>query len=337
MHATQFLASDTEPPVVPVLVLFGSERSLKIDVLHRIPGCHSSEDDPDAEDDVCFSRVAGDDAQLTDVTDELLTISMFGDRRIVMVEDADGFVKDNRPGLEKYAASPAKSSLLILDVKSWPKNTRLAKSLNKTGLAVECNPLSGAALIRWLQDLARDRFGKTISQDAAALMVSLAGDSLGILQQEIAKLASLAGDADQITSEDVQQAVGDWRTQTTWVMLDAVRDGHLSEAIESLDSLISAGEPAQKIMGGVTFVFRKFAEATELARQSRDVRGALTSAGVFPSAVSQGEAYLRRIGFERASRILQDLTDADAGLKGGSRVDPHRQLEQLLIRLGGNT
>lgn len=334
MHATQFLANDADPPVVPVLVLFGSERSLKVDVLHRIPGCHASEEDPD--EDVSFSRVAGDDAQLTDVTDELLTISMFGDRRIVMVEDADDFVKDNRPGLEKYVASPAKSSLLILDVRSWPKNTRLAKSLNSTGLAVECNPLSGIALIKWLQELAADRFGKAIDREAATLIVNLAGDSLGILQQEVAKLASLAGDADQITSEDVQQAVGDWRTQTTWVMLDAVRDGNLGEAIESLDSLISAGEPAQKIMGGVTFVFRKFAEATELARQSRDVRGALTSAGVFPSAISQGEAYLRRIGFERASRILQQLADADANLKGGSRVDVHRQLEQLLVQLGGS-
>jgi len=334
MHATQFLANESDPPVVPVLVLFGSERSLKIEVLHQIPGCHSSGND-DNDDDVSFSRTAGDEAQLTDLTDELLTISMFGDRRIVMVEDADGFVKDNRPGLEKYVASPAKASLLILDVKSWPKNTRLAKSLTKTGLAVECNPLSGVALIKWLQDLAKERFSKTLDRDTATLMVALAGDSLGILQQEVAKLASLAGDTDQITSEDVRQAVGDWRTQTTWVMLDAVRDGNVDEAIISLESLISAGEPAQKIMGGVTFVFRKFAEATERARQTRDVRGALTAAGVFPAAVGAGEAYLRRIGFDKASRILQALAEADANLKGGSRINLHRQMERLLVRLSG--
>jgi DNA polymerase-3 subunit delta len=333
MHATEFLTSESEPPVVPVLVLFGSERSLKVDVLHRIPGCHSS---ADSDEDISFSRVAGDEVQLSDVTDELLTISMFGDRRIVMVEDADGFVKDNRAGLEKYVAVPAKASLLILDVKSWPKNTRLAKSLNTAGLAVECNPLSGIALIKWLQNLARERFSKTLDRETAALMITLAGDRLGILQQEVAKLASLAGDADRISSEDVQQAVGDWRTQTTWVMLDAVRDGNVAEAIRSLDSLVSAGEPVQKIMGGVTFVFRKFAEATELARQTRDVRGALTSAGVFPSAVGAGEAYLRRIGFDRASRILQTLADADANLKGGSRIAVHRQLEEVLVRLGGD-
>jgi len=333
MHATEFLNEETAVPTVPILVLFGSERTLKVDALHRVPGC-SSPDGDDADEDVSFSRVAGDNAELTGVTDELLTISMFGDRRIVMIEDADDFVKDNRPGLEKYAASPAKASLLILDVKSWPKNTRLAKTIAKSGLAVECNPLSGIALIRWLQNLAADRFEKRIGKEAAALMVNLAGDGLGVLQQELAKLASLVGDAEVITSEDVQQAVGDWRTQTTWVMLDAVRDGNLGSAIESLDNLLSAGEASQKIMGGITFVFRKFAEATELARQTRDVRAALNSAGVFPSAVGPGEAYLRRIGYDRASRILQLLANTDADLKGGSRIDERRQLERLLIRLG---
>ncbi len=331
MHATKFLSSDCEPPVVPVLVLFGSERSLKVDILDRIPGCQSSGD----LEGLSFSRVAGADAHLADLTDELLTISMFGDRRIVMVEDADEFVKENRQGLEKYVAAPAKSSLFILDVKSWPKNTRLAKILNSTGLAVECTPLSGTALIHWLQNLAVEGFEKTLDQDAAALMVALAGDSLGVLRQEIAKLASLVGDTGQITSEDVRQAVGDWRTQTTWFMLDAVRDGNVGQAVESLDNLISAGEPAQKIMGGVTFVFRKFAEATERARQSRNVREALISAGVFPSAVAPGEAYLRRIGFARANRILQMLADTDANLKGGSRIDTCRQLEELLVRLSG--
>ena len=334
MHAIELLESESEPPVVSVLVLFGSERTLKVDVLHRIQGCHSSEE---AAEDISVSRVVGDAAQLTDVTDELRTLSMFGDRRVVIVEDADGFIKNNRPGLEKYMVSSTNFSLLVLDVKSWPRNTRLAKLLNTAGLAVECNPLSGPALIKWLQKLATERFGKTLDRDTATLIITLAGDSPGVLQQEVAKLTSLAGDANRISSEDVQQAVGDWRTQTTWVMLDAVRDGNIAEAIQSLDSLVSAGEPAQKIMGGVTFVFRKFAEATERARQTRDVRGALTSAGVFPSAVGPGEAYLRRIGFVRASRILQMLADTDANLKGGSRVDVSRQLEELLVRLGADS
>ncbi len=339
VHATDLLMQPNDPSDVPVLVLYGPERSLKLDVLHRIPGCadtgnRSDEGEGDDEAEFCFSRMEGDEVELSDVTDELLTVSMFGDRRIVLVENADGFVKTFRSGLERYLDKPARTSLLILDVKSWPKNTKLARRVSQIGLAVECGTLSGSALVNWLQNLAVSRYEKQIDKDTASLMVSLAGDDLGILQQELSKLASLTGDTAVITSEDVRQAVGDWRVQTTWAMLDAVRDGQVGEAIVSLNRLLASGEAAPRIMGGISFVFRKFAEATERARQTRDVRSALTAAGVFPSAVTPAEAYLRRIGYGRASRILQLLADTDAELKGGSRVDEQRQLERLLVRLG---
>ena len=333
MHATQFLSEQPATANVPVIVLHGAERSLISDVLHRLPGCAAEYDQ--SHEDVSFTRFEGDDVRIVDVLDELSTISMFGDRRVVLVDHADGFVTENRPRLEAYVASPVRSGLLILDVESWPKTTRLAKAVEQTGLAVECSALSGAPLLRWLQDQARSRFEKDLERDAAALMVELAGPALGILQRELEKLAALAGEAPQITVENVRQAVGDWRTQTTWAMLDAVCAGRVGAAVENLDRLLLAGEPSVKIMGGVTFVFRKLAQATEIARRTRDVRQALSLAGVYRSSLAGSEKYLRRIGYEKASHILQLLADADASLRGASRVDERLLLEHLFVQLAG--
>lgn len=329
VHATEFLAQHESFPSTPVLVLYGSERYLKLEVLKMVPGCGEDE-----TEDVALTRVAGKDAELRSVCDELLTVSMFGDRRIVLVEEADEFVTKNRAGLEKYVASPAAASMLILDVKSWPKNTKLAKACSKAGLNIECGELKGAALAKWLVRTAADEYDKNLSTQTASLIIELAGDSLGLLQQEIAKLASLVGDSETITDEDVTRVVGGWRIETTWNMLDAIRDGKLSVAIENLDKLILAGDAPQKILGGLTFTFRKLAEATEIARQTRDLGSALRSAGVFPAAVGPAEHYLKRIGFSRASQILQLLIEADANMKGGSRVDPKLQLEALFVKLG---
>ena len=260
---------------------------------------------------------------------------MFGDQRIVLIEDADEFVSANRPVLEKYVTQPAKGSLLILDVKSWPKNTKLFKLVEQHGLAVECAELTGVNLFKWLQRIAKDQFGKTLDREAASLIVQLAGDGVGLLLQEVAKLASLVGDTVEITREDVPKVVGGWRTETTWVMLDAVRDGKPGKALEALDKLMLHGEAPQKVLGGVTFTFRKLAEATERARAGEPLREAILASGVFPNAIAPVEAYLRRIGFERASRILQLLIEADTQMKGGSRVDPKLLLERLFVRLAG--
>ena len=330
MHATEFLSAKSPTLPTSVLVMFGSELYFRQEILHRIPGASGD----DAE--LSLTRLVGDKAEIRDVMAELKTVSMFGDQRIVMIEDADEFVSKHRAVLEKYVTQPAKGSMLILDVKSWPKNTKLFKLVEQHAMALECAELTGAALQKWLQKLAKDQYGKQLDRESAALIIALAGDGLNLLEQEVAKLAALVGDVDTITREDVPKVVGGWRTETTWVMLDAVRDGHPGHAIEALDKLLKSGEAPQKILGGVTFVFRKFAEATERARTGTPLREAIAAAGVFSNAIGQAEAYLRRIGFERASRILQLLVEADSDMKGGSRVDPALLLERLFVRLAGD-
>ena len=129
-------------------------------------------------------------------------------------------------------------------------------------------------------------------------------------------------------------------------MLDAVRDDRLSDAIQSLDKLMAAGDPPQKILGGLVYMFRKFAETAERMRpKSMTLPEALRASGVFTRRedadkgkdnVKSGEAYLKRLGFDKAIRILPLLVEADSDMKGGSRVDPRLLLERLFVRLAGH-
>lgn len=330
MLAADFLADKSPFKPVPVVAMYGPERYFRVEILKRIPGISGSESEG------TLTRLQGAAADFRSVISELKTVSMFGDSRVVMIEDADPFVTANRAALEKYVQSPSRTSLLILDVKAWKKTEKLYKLVDQHGLNLECNELSGAALLGWMQKLAKDEFGKKLDRESAALITTLAGEGLTMLQSEIAKLASLVGDADVITRDDVAKVVGGWRMETTWNMLDAVRDGQPGRALQNLEKLLKAGESPIKVLAGVIFSFRKFAEATELARQRLPLRQALIDAGVYPSAVGPGEQYLKRLGFERASRILQWLMEADSDMKGGSRVDPAVLLERLFIRLSGD-
>jgi DNA polymerase-3 subunit delta len=159
---------------------------------------------------------------------------------------------------------------------------------------------------------------------------------MGLLDQELAKLTAYVGDRARIGLDDVRALVGGWRAETTWKMTDAVRDGSPSLALQALDKLLTAGEAAPKILGGLNYVFRKYARATELSRRGTTLRAALQQAGVFPRDVDAAERYLRRIGRQRAERIIALLLQADSGLKGGSRLPERLQLEQLLLRLCGS-
>lgn len=332
MHATAFLQKPDAAELRPIVVLHGGEAGLK-DAVRRVILERLFANDEDAASGLI--RLTGRDTEWRRVRDELSTVSMFGDRRVVIVEEADDFISAHREQLEAYFSKPSRQSLFILDVKTWRSNTRLAKKLRDVGLELDCSELKGAALFTWLTGRAKSEYGKQLTRDSAALVVELAGSGLSLLEQELAKLVAYIGDRDRIGVEDVRAVVGGWRAETTWQMTDAVRDGQPAAALVALGKLLHAGEAPQKILGGVNFVFRKCARATELARDGATLRGALQQAGVFPQQIDATERYLRRIGRPRAERIRTRLLEADRGLKGGSRVGGQLQLELLLLELAG--
>jgi len=332
MHAAAFLKS---PPASagPIAVLFGEEQFLKRAAFERLCQLVLGADD----ERLGLTRFAGDQADLKTVCDELRTISMWGDRRIVMIDEADRFVSQNREGLEKYLQKPAKNSVLVLDVKTWPKTTRLAKAVPKIGLEVECSPLSGNDLIRWLAETAKSAHGKSLNREAAGLIRELAGEDLGVLEQELAKLSAYVGDRPSIEVADVQALVGGWATETTWSIAAAIRRGETGEALDLLNQLLDAGESPHKILGGLTFVFRRLAQAVQLSGQGLSLDRALGEAGVFPRELGESAAYLRRLGRAEAQRISARLLEADTALKGALIISERQVLETLIVKLAGTS
>jgi len=333
MHATEFPRKAKTAPQAALIVLHGAERHLKsaaIGILQRELFGSSG------NDSLGLVRFSGRDLEFKTVRDELQQVSMFSDRKIVLVEEADEFVTEYRAQLENYADKPNRRALLVLDMKSWRKNTRLAKKVDAGGLEIECTELEGVRLTSWLIQRAREEYDKQLSPESAALMAQLAGTSMGLLEQELGKLAAYVGERVQINPEDVQKLVGGWKGETTWAMIDAIRDGKPGVALNCLSKLLYAGEPAPKILGGINFVFRKLATAVELSRETGAIQPALRQAGVFPRDVAPAEKYLRRIQRQRAEAILETLVRVDSNLKGRSRLPEQLQLEQLILWLCGS-
>jgi len=331
MHATEFLRQSS-PTIAPFVVLCGGERHLKEAAVHIVRREVLGEGE---EQNVALSEHGGKTAEWKTIHDELSMISMFGDRRLIVIDDADEFVTKNRPSLESYAAAPSARSVLVLSVKTWKTNTKLAKALASSGLVLECTPLAGGQLVRWLTSTAEEQFGKQLTRDAAALMVELVGDSLGLLERELAKLSAYVGNEPRISVDSVRTIVGGWRAETTWKMTDAIRNGDAATALAALGKLLADGEAPLRLLGGLNFVYRKYANATELARRGKPLRNALKESGVFPRDLDAAERYLRRIGRPRAEELFALLLRADGQLKGASRLPDRLQLEELVLRLTG--
>src|SRR5262249_31927559 len=119
----------------PIFVLHGDEAFLKRQVLH---GLKKQLLGPDA-DSFALSTYPGDKVRWATVRNDLATLPFFSPRRMVVIDDADPFVTEERKKLEKYVAEPAPTGVLVLMVKSWTTTTNLAKLLDKS--TITCKTL----------------------------------------------------------------------------------------------------------------------------------------------------------------------------------------------------
>jgi DNA polymerase-3 subunit delta len=334
--AIDYLANPAKYPARPVCAVFGDETFLRRQTILAMRAAVLGGEDAD------FSLTAfeGRDTLFRDVHEVLSTVAMFGGgTRLAVVENADDFVTRYRPQLEDYVAKPSRTGMLVLDLDSLPSNTRLYKSIAASGLLIDAGSPAPARLTKWLSDWAKQHHRAVLSAAAADLLVERIGPELGLLDQELAKLALTAGEDRKITAEMISTSVGGWRTKTTWEMLDAALDGHVADAMLQLDRLLSSGEQPIGILAQISASLRRFAAATRLviaaeaAGRRSNLREVLERAGVKPFVLQKAERQLRLLGRERGRQLYGWLLQADLDLKGESTMPARLILERLIVRL----
>jgi DNA polymerase III subunit delta len=334
LHALEYLAKPDKHAPRPVTAIYGNEAFLRRQTILKLREAALGGE----EGDFSFTSVEGDKAQWHDVREDLATLAMFGGQRLVLVEEADDFVAKYRSELEDYVNQARRAGVLALELTSFPANTRLYKMVAAEGLAIDCSTPAPAKLTKWLIDWANHFHRTSLSQASAETLVEIVGPELGLLDQEIAKLAQIAGN-EKITPEMVSKYVGGWRAKTTWEMLDAALDGKVREAIQQLDRLLSSGEQPIGILAQISATLRRFAAATRLILLAETggrripLSQSLQRAGVKPFVMQKAERQLRRLGRNRGEKLYQWLLEADLDLKGNSALPTRLILERLIIRL----
>lgn len=329
-------------PPREVCVVFGKDAFLKLHAVKLLRD-HVLDGD-DAE--FSLTRFDGNSVELKEVLREVATRPMFGgDRRLVLVEDADHFVSKNRSDLEDYAGKPSKNAVLLLVVDSFPSNTNLYKKLVETGLIIESNALPEKELPKWIVRWAKHQQQVGCDLNAAELLLERIGPEHGLLDQELAKLALMlpmenGKPKGKITQELVEQGVGSWRLQTVYQMLDKMLEGKTADAIRQLDLLILAKTEPPEILPQIAARLRQLAAATrlilnaELHGQTIPISEALKKAGITnPYFLKQAEKQLRMLGRYRGSRMYDWLLEVDLAMKGGSNVSRRLIFEQFVIKV----
>lgn len=330
MDALKFINAKSKGKRQPVYVLSGDEDFLK----RRCRSIIESHILGDTDPSYALSVFDGEELDFSTLRNEVDSVSFFSDVRLVIVEDADDFVTNFRPVLEKYVAEPSKVGVVVLDVKSFPATTKLAKALPEDANIV-CKAPPDYRLPLWCVDWCQTMYDKKLSTPASQMLVELVGTGMGQLDQELHKLRDFVGDRPSIEARDVDELVGKSRELVVFKIMDFVGEGKATEALKILVEMLDRGEEPMKVLAGLGFQLRKLARIARAHQQGATLEDAMTKGGVpnFPAARDAARKQLKHLGLARLENLHDWLLEINAGLKGGSELPERLQLERLVAKL----
>ena len=316
---------DWSPPPAAVIALVGDEPFLAGELLglirrHMVPD--------EADRSWAWREFDGEAIEdPRDIFDEAATVPMFaGATRVAVVRSADPFVTKCRAMLETIVAAPrGQRGLVILDVKTFPATTRLAKSLAAQGAVIDLAVPAKVDLAAWVRHWAKSRHGCALEAATAQRLLERLNNELGQIDQAVQRLAGAQGKGGKpIPPEAVDDLVGSPQERSAWGMVDAAAAGNAPEALAALADLLASGENPIALFAQAATSLRRLASAARLlglppgAGRPGSFDEALKSAGVaaWPKALAQAREALQQLGGRRARQLPQRLADLDRSLKG---------------------
>jgi DNA polymerase-3 subunit delta len=240
---------------------------------------------------------------------------MMAERRVVVVRDVGSLNKDARAALDAYIEKPAPEVVVILTSLSDDKPE---KSLQSRTVAVDCAPLSGALVPKWIVSRVEKTLKTTIAPEAVELLIDSIGSDLSQLATELDKLVAYCG-GKPIDEAAVAAIVGMNREESPGMLLDAVAARDVSRALSLLPGVLR-----QPKTSGVQLV---------MALTTQTLALSISRARNVPAARATGEFWsiLKAGGHNYAMRAWGEATSAWARVHGKwSAADLDHALTVLL-------
>jgi len=284
---------------------------------------------PPAERDLNLDVVRADEIQLPDLITLVDTLPFFGQRRAVVVKDADAWKPAEQERLAAYLEQGPPPSALILVAAGLDRRRRLYTTIRRLGEVQEFPRLTVRQLPAWITERVR-REGRRIDPDAVEALVARVGPGLRQLSLELEKLFAYVESLERITRRDVEAAVSRLSESTIFMMVDAIGERRAGDALHYLADILREEAPPY-VLFMVARQFRLLMRASLLRSRRKSTAAIQEALGVPPFVARKILAQVDNFPPAAFPAIFARLAEADRAIKstGHARL----ALETLIASL----
>jgi DNA polymerase-3 subunit delta len=226
------------------------EKQDAIDELRKIIAAENGPKGGPVEETVFYAG----DASVADMVSILRNGSLFADRRIFFIRNAEAVKKKEEFDLlASYTASPGANTVLIF-LSDETRLEALEKALSSSVKRVFYE-LTESRKTEWIVDFFRSS-GCRINGEGIQTILELVENNTGALKQECSRLILFLGKDREITGEDVEKWLSHTREESAFTLFSRIAEGDFSRSIESLRTILAARVKPPAIFAGLAWCFK---------------------------------------------------------------------------------
>ena len=259
------------------------------------------------------------------------TISLFGDKKIVIVDNANMFTgttsKDSEE-IEKYLNQVNENTILIFIVHNDKLDSRkkITKLIKEKGKIKEFNDeLDSVSLVRKLFK------NYNIEYNTIKLLIDRVGNNPLILQNEINKIKIYKDNDKNITNEDILNLTTKLIEIDIFKLIDYIVKNDKEKALELYYEMLKMNEEPIKIVVILANQFRIMYQSKELLKKGYSEKDIASILKIHPYRVKLAIQNSRNYTSETLLKYLNDLANIDIGIKTGT-LNKDLALELFILK-----
>ena len=283
------------------------------------------------QDQMNISKYDLNNTPLKLIIDDAQTISMFEDKKTVIVDNANmftGTTSKDSDIIENYLNHINENTILILIVHNEKLDTRkkITKLIKKIGIVKEFNDETNPAVI--VKKLLKDY---NINDKTINLFIDRVGNNPLIIQNEINKIKIYKGNNKTISDEDILNLTTKIIDIDIFKLIDYIIKKNKNKALELYHEMIKMNEEPIKIIVILANQFRIMYQSKELLKKGYSEKDIAIILKIHPYRVKLAIQNSRSYPSEVLLKHLNNLADIDIGIKTG-KLNKNLALELFMLK-----
>lgn len=272
---------------------------------------------------------------LTDIINDASSMSLFSDKKIIIVNNAyiftganKKYIEQNTEELENYLNNINDNTILIFTTNNEKLDERkkITKLVKKNGIVKDFNSIDNISLVKNLFE------DYSISNDNVKYLISRVGEDSSLLASEIEKIKIYKNDDKTITHDDITNLTTKSLEVNNFKLIDAIINKNKAEAFSLYQDRIKLNEEPIAIIISLANQIRIMYQVKQLYLDGYTENNIASILKIHPYRVKLASQNARKYDSDILLNYLKQLADLDINIKTG-KVDKTLGLELFIIAL----